>query len=403
MARVLYLENIAEAKKALKSIGVDEEGISLMAFKMLSQAIKIDGVDVRGASILKQDMISFGGDAALPWDVYSFKNKQVSVILIGTLKQYRRLLKKLRIQPYGLSKVGDKVGKALQKFQSKPELSLEGFGFDFSKRTYIMGVLNVTPDSFSDGGKFLALEDAVKQAKAMEKEGADIIDIGGESTRPGSQKISAGEEIKRVIPVLKALKDKVKVPISIDSYKPEVVEAALEVGAKIVNDISGLRDKALRKLVVKNQVPVVIMHMQGTPQNMQANPTYKDVVEDIYNFLEEQSRLVIEEGLDKTKVVIDPGIGFGKTLDHNLQILKRLAEFRSLGFPILIGTSRKSFIGAITGAEVDERLFGTIASNSLAVAKGANIVRVHDVAATKQAMQIVDATLYGQASLPREK
>lgn len=391
MARVLYLKNITEAKKSLKSIGADDEGIKLMAPKMLGRAVKIDGVDARGASILKQDMLSFGGDAALPWDVYSLKKKQVSVILMGTSKQYRRLLNKLRIQPYGLSKLAVQVGRALQNFQSKPTLSIEGYNFDFSKRTYIMGVLNVTPDSFSDGGKFLKVKDAVKQAKAMEKDGADVIDVGGESTRPGSAKISIQEEKARVIPVLEALKDEVKVPISIDSYKPAVVEAALKTGAGIINDINGLRDKAMRQVAVKNQVPVIIMHMQGTPQNMQVQPSYKEVVEDIYNFLEEQSRLVIEEGLDEKKVIIDPGIGFGKTLQHNLEILKRLPEFKSLGFPLLIGTSRKSFIGAVTGAEVNERLFGTIASVSLAAAKGANIVRVHDVAAVKQAVQVVDA------------
>jgi len=391
MARVLHLKTIDEVKAALKAVGVDDAGMSLMAPKALSRAIKIDGVDARGASILKQDMLSFGGDAALPMDVYTLKRKEVSVILIGHLKQYKRLLKKLKIQPYGLKKVAAEVEAALKNIESAPILKSDSFKFNFSKRTYIMGVLNVTPDSFSDGSRFDTVEAAVKQALAMQKQGADIIDIGGESTRPGSRRVSAAEEIERVLPALKAIKGKVKVPVSIDSYKPEVIEAALAVGAAIVNDITGLKNKAVRSVVVKSQVPVIIMHMQGTPQNMQDNPVYKDVVEDIYNFFEEQSRLVIEEGLDSSKVIIDPGIGFGKTLEHNLQILQRLSEFKSLGFPLLVGTSRKSFIGALTGAEARERLPGTIASVSLAAASGANIIRVHDVAAAKQALQVVDA------------
>ena len=391
MARVLYLKTIDDVKAALKAVGVDDAGMSLMAPKALSRAVKIDSVDARGASILKQDMLSFGGDAALPMDVYTLKRKEVSVILIGHLKQYKRLLKKLKIQPYGLKNVAAEVETALKNFESAPVLKGDSFKFNFSKRTYLMGVLNVTPDSFSDGGQFDTVEAAVEQALSLQKQGADIIDIGGESTRPGSRRLSAAEEIERVLPVLKAIKGKVKVPISIDSYKPEVIEAALSAGASIVNDITGLKDKAVRNLVAKNQVPVIIMHMQGTPQNMQDDPSYDDVVADIYGFFERQSRLVIEEGLDSSKVVLDPGIGFGKTPGHNLEILRRLSEFKSLGFPLLVGTSRKSFIGAVTGAEVTERLFGTIASLVAAAAKGANIVRVHDVAAAKQALQVADA------------
>ena len=390
MARILYLKTIDEAKAALKAVGVDDAGTNLMAPKTLNRVIKVDGVDARGASILKQDMLSLGGDAALPMDVYTLKQKEVSVILIGHLKQYRRLLKKLKIQPYGLKKVAEEVEIALKNFEATTILKTASFEFDFSKRTYLMGVLNVTPDSFSDGGQFNTVEAAVRQAQSLEEVGADVVDIGGQSTRPGSCQVSVEEEIERVIPALRAVKNKVKIPISIDSYKPQVVEAALDAGAEIVNDINGLRDKAVRSLVVKNQAPVIIMHMQGTPQNMQDNPSYDDVVEDIYKFFEEQSRLVIEEGAGSDKVIIDPGIGFGKTLEHNLEILRRLSEFKSLGFPLLVGTSRKSFIGTLTGAEVMERLFGTIASVSLAVASGANIVRVHDASAAKQALQVVD-------------
>ncbi|TET54422.1 MAG: dihydropteroate synthase [Actinobacteria bacterium] len=262
---------------------------------------------------------------------------------------------------------------------------------NFSKRTLIMGVLNITPDSFSDGGRFIKAEAAKQRAIVMQEEGADIIDVGGESSRPGSEKVSEEQELGRVLPVLKAIKDEVSVPISIDSYKPNVIEKALENGASIINDITGLQNKKIREIAVEGQFPVIIMHMQGTPQHMQESPTYDDVVKDIYKFFEKQTSLVIKEGLNRSKIVIDPGIGFGKTLEHNLEILRRFEEFRMLGFPTLVGTSRKSFIGALSGAEVDKRLPGTVASISAAVLKGANIVRVHDVAEAKQAIQVVDA------------
>ncbi len=261
---------------------------------------------------------------------------------------------------------------------------------DFSQRTYIMGVLNVTPDSFSDGGHFDSVDLAVKQALLMQEQGADILDIGGESSRPGSQPLTDEEEINRVIPVLKALSGSIDIPISIDSYKPRVIEAAIESGASIVNDITGLTDSKVREIVVKNQLPVIVMHMQGTPDNMQQNPTYGDVVKEIIDFFQRQTLLIIKEGLNADKIIIDPGIGFGKSLEHNLLIIKRLSEIRKLGFPVLFGASRKSFIGAISGADVSKRLPGTIAANVMAVINGASIIRVHDVAENKQAVLIAD-------------
>ena len=272
-------------------------------------------------------------------------------------------------------------------------LEINGREFDFNKRTYFMGVLNVTPDSFSDGGRYSVAEDALKQAFLLEEQGADVIDIGGESTRPGSPSVSIEEELSRVIPALKLISKESKVPISIDSYKPAVIKEALNNGASIINDISGLTDPQIRQIAVKEQAPVIIMHMQGTPQNMQKEPHYDDVVEEVKDFLKTQAEKVIAEGLDKSKVIIDPGIGFGKTLEHNLQILRNLSKFKTLGFPLLVGTSRKSFIGALSGAEVDDRLPGTIASNCAAVAAGAEILRVHEVGAIKQAVQVTEAVV----------
>ena len=257
------------------------------------------------------------------------------------------------------------------------------------KETRIMGILNVTPDSFSDAGLFVDADKAVEHAKQMAEDGADIIDVGGESTRPGSHDISEEEELKRVKPVIERLLNEIKVPVSIDTYKPKVAEKCLELGASLVNDITGLRNKEMIEVIAKYKVPVVIMHMKGAPKNMQQNPTYEDVVKEIKLFLSERISEARKAGINE--IIIDPGIGFGKTTEHNLQILKRLSEFKELGCPILIGPSRKSFIGNITGLAVNERLEGTLASVAIAVMNGADIVRVHDVKECKMAIKIADA------------
>lgn len=260
------------------------------------------------------------------------------------------------------------------------------------KRTVIMGVLNVTPDSFSDGGLFFDIEKAIGRAKEMIEEGADIIDIGGESTKPGSEEVFEEEELRRVIPVIEQLVKEVTVPISIDTYKPKVAQEALTRGVSILNDITGLRNDELIKIAAQYKVPVVIMHMKGTPKDMQKNPVYEDVVEEIREFFKERIKAASAAGI--TDIILDPGIGFGKTTEHNLQILKRLHEFEELGYPILIGTSRKSFIGAITGLPAQERLEGTLASTVIAAMNGASFVRVHDVKECKKALQIADAIKY---------
>lgn len=265
------------------------------------------------------------------------------------------------------------------------------------ERTLIMGIVNVTPDSFSDGGRFLDRDRAVEHALRLVDEGADIIDIGGESTRPGAQPVPLEEELRRVIPVVKELRRLSDVPISVDTYKAEVARQALEAGANIVNDISALRfDPQMARVVAEHDAYVVLMHMQGTPQTMQDNPHYDDVIQDILAFLKERIEVAIDAGIKREKIIIDPGIGFGKLLEHNLEILRRLGELRALGRPILIGPSRKSFIGQLTGLPVDQRLEGTIASVVVGVLHGAQIVRVHDVAPVRRALQIVDAIKRGE-------
>ncbi len=272
-------------------------------------------------------------------------------------------------------------------------LSFQNHIFDFSQKTYIMGILNVTPDSFSDGGLFIDRKRAVEHAISMVESGADIIDIGGESTRPGSSPVTLNEELKRTIPVIETLSDHIKVPISIDTYKAEVAKMALSAGASIVNDISGLRfDPEMAYFIARKRVPVVIMHIQGTPKNMQKNPFYDDLIREVIIFLRDSIEIAKIAGIKEDMVIIDPGIGFGKTMDHNLQLIKHLGRFKELKRPLLIGTSRKTFIGHILGnISTDERLMGTAATVAISIMNGANIVRVHDVKEIWDVVKLADA------------
>lgn len=277
------------------------------------------------------------------------------------------------------------------------KLTGKNFNFDFSLRTYIMGILNVTPDSFSNGGIYFNKANAIEHALRMQEEGADIIDIGGESTRPGSETISVKEEIRHVVPVIEALAKRIKVPISVDTYKSAVAEAAISAGASIVNDISGLRfDPEMPKVAAKNKAPVVIMHIKGTPKDMQKNPTYKALIPEVMDYLREGITIAQEAGIPDDKIIIDPGIGFGKTVVHNLEIIKRLNEFTGFEKPILLGPSRKSFIGKTLGdLPVAERLEGTAAAVAIGIFNGANIIRAHDIKAMVRVVKIADAIKRG--------
>ena len=267
---------------------------------------------------------------------------------------------------------------------------------DFSLRTAIMAILNVTPDSFYDGGRRLDPGRAIADGIEMAEAGADVIDIGGESTRPGARPVSEDEELERVLPVVRGLRRGLSIPISIDTYKSGVARAALRQGADIVNDISALRfDTEMVGLVAAEKVPVVLMHMQGTPRTMQAEPRYHDVVREVGDFLAAQIRYAVEQGVEQDNIIVDPGIGFGKSLNHNLALLRGLPELASLGQPLLVGASRKTFIGKILGAEPSERLEGSLAAAAAAVLAGANIIRAHDVKETRNAVRIADAIRFG--------
>lgn len=271
-------------------------------------------------------------------------------------------------------------------------MNCRGKTLTLGRNTHVMGILNVTPDSFSDGGQYLDVQQAVAHAKMMVVEGATFIDIGGESSRPGAAPVSVDEELARVVPVVHALADAVDVLISVDTYKAEVARQALEAGAHIVNDITALcGDPAMPRVIAEMKAGVVLMHMKGTPRTMQQAPQYNDVINEIRLWLQEKIREAETQGIAAECIIVDPGIGFGKTTEHNLEILKRLSEFRELNKPLLVGTSRKSFIGKVLGVPLTERVEGTAATVCWAIAHGADIVRVHDVKANVRAAQMTDA------------
>ena len=266
----------------------------------------------------------------------------------------------------------------------------------------VMGVLNVTPDSFSDGGRFLDPAEAVRQARRMAVEGAALIDVGGESTRPGAGPVEPGEELERVLPVIEAIVAELEVPVSVDTSKPEIMEAAFGAGAVMVNDVMALRAPGALEAVAASDAAVCLMHMQGQPRSMQAEPRYRDVVQDVHQFLSERVAACEAAGMDRSRLVIDPGFGFGKTLEHNLALLSALEAFTREGLPVLAGLSRKSMIGQITGRPTAERLAGSVVLAALAVERGASIIRAHDVAATVDAVKIAAAVRGRQRPEGRE-
>jgi dihydropteroate synthase len=276
-------------------------------------------------------------------------------------------------------------------------LSWPGYTLDLSCRTHVMGVINVTPDSFSDGGLFFEKERAIEQGLRLATDGADLLDIGGESTRPYSKGISADEELNRVLPVIEGLKKELRIPISIDTLKARVAREALRCGACMVNDISALRsDPEMGAVVAEAEVPLILMHMKGTPADMQLHPTYDDIISEIITFLKKAMDQAVSSGVQRDRIIVDPGIGFGKTFDHNLEILKELGQFRCLDAPLLVGSSRKAFIGQILDKEAHERDTGTMATVAAAVMNGAHIVRVHNVKQAVETVKVIDAIKRGK-------
>ncbi|MBO8159753.1 MAG: dihydropteroate synthase [Thermosyntropha sp.] len=359
--------------------------------KAVFHCIKLKNIPCRSANIIKQEMLSKGGEAAVKRDALSSVG-HTDVLLMGTLKHYRLLIKKLKAQPFGLKQLAEEIEEILEGLEPR-EFTMElngGKTLDFGKRTIIMGILNVTPDSFSDGGKYIDPKAAVERALQMKEEGADIIDIGGASSRPNSVMASEEEELQRVIPVLKELV-KEDLIISIDTFRARVARECLELGAHIINDIGRFQlDPGLLPVLVEYNAPVIIMHNR---MQMRQGEPYEDLISDIVLEFKESIQQAEEAGLSRNKIIIDPGIGFGKTVEENRIIVKRLWEFKSLGRPILLGASRKSFIGKTLNLEVHERLEGSLAVAVMGIMNGADILRVHDVKETKRAALMTDAVV----------
>ena len=383
--RALCLTSPAAAQKELERIGVDPAGIARMLPKLEQRALLVPKVRAAAANILKQEMLSLGGDAAVARGTVACSVSTTDVLLIGTRKQLLTLCTKLTGQPFGLKNLASDLAQVLKNVQCPPtiwqtsrrQLSLE--------RPLIMGILNVTPDSFSDGGRYATVDQAVEQALQLEEEGADLLDIGGESTRPGAPAVSATEESTRVLPVIEALANRLTIPISVDTWKSSVAEACLAAGAEIINDISGLQfDPALAEVVARHQAGLVVMHTRGTPRQMQLDTVYADLLGEVSASLLQSAATARSTGIAQQQIVLDPGICFAKDLSGNLELLRRLPELCCLGYPLLVGTSRKSFIGkALQREATADRLFGTAATVAHAVTSGARIVRVHDVQAMK--------------------
>lgn len=385
--RILYIDNVNAAKEEIRKIGVDAEAIPNLAHKAVFITMKIENVPSNAANIIKQEMLGKGGDAAVSRGTAGCTAQYTDVLIMGTYGQICRLIRNLSIYPGNLKEIADEIQKELGNLEiGKPEkLEFGKYSMPVGEKTYIMGILNVTPDSFSDGGQFSDIEAAIRRAKEMIDDGADIIDIGGESTRPGFESVDAIEEINRVVPVIKGLAEEINVPVSIDTSKALVAEKALEAGASIVNDIWGLQgDSAMAQVVSKYGAGIVMMHNQNEKE-------YADIMGDIIKFLSKSIKIAQDAGIRRENMIIDPGIGFAKTLQHNLDVMGRLKELDTLGVPVLLGTSRKSMIGNVLNLPVNERLEGTAATVTLGVASGVDIIRVHDVKEMTRVARMTDA------------
>ena len=392
--RFLDVDDLGEAYARLDEVKPSEQGRAIMAPKMVSRVVRVDNVDTKAANIIKQNMLSIGGEVSLPREVFDYGGVKVSAIISGNLKHFKLLITKLKRQPFGLKALSAELEGLLRPefAESRRMLRLGGREFNLDERTLVMGVVNVTPDSFSDGGRFFDAGTAIDHALRLEEDGADILDIGGESTRPGSDFITLDEELRRVMPVIEGIRGKTALPVSIDTTKAEVARRALQAGCDMVNEISAMRlDAEMLPLLVEKGVPFCLMHMQGMPKDMQVEPHYDDVIGEIAAFLRERAWEAIEAGADPSNVMVDPGIGFGKTLEHNLEIVRRLKEFKSLGYVLVLGTSRKSFIGRILDLPEDERVEGTAASVAVGILNGADVLRVHDVKEMVRVARVTDS------------
>jgi dihydropteroate synthase len=392
--RRLLWTSAREAADILKRIDVDPYGIEAMLPKMVNMNIHVQGLPCKVANIIKQEMLAIGGDAAVARGSVACTVEKTDLILIGTVKQIHRFMEKISCQPFGLENMAKGLHELLENLSANQWTIHTGRRqMILGERTWIMGILNITPDSFSDGGRFASLEKAVEGGLRLIEEGADILDIGGESTRPGAEPVALEEELRRTIPVVAKLAEKTDVPISIDTTKAAVAREALAAGAEMINDVSAMRlDRQMPAVMAESGAAVVFMHMRGIPQTMQEGDLhYASLQGEIIEFFRERLSAAQAEGISPGQVIIDPGIGFGKTGSDSLKLLKYLPEYRVLGRPILAGPSRKSFLGQAGQRAAADRLEETAAAVTAAIMKGSQIVRVHDVKAMKRVAAVADA------------
>ena len=384
---------------AIASIGAHPASVPIFTHKAAIVPYKLLQVRTPAANILKQEMLAAGGDAVVPTGCIVNADKYVDVLLLGTLKQYKLLLKKLGLMQYfGLKQVAEELQAAVDSAlapQTLKTILADGRVLTYDKMC-VMGILNITPDSFYASSRVPVLDDVLTRAGQMLEQGAQILDIGGESTRPGSDSVDGEEERRRVLPVVAALrKEYPEAILSVDTYRADTAEAALEAGADIINDISAMEaDPHMLDVAVRTKAPIILMHMRGTPKNMQQNCQYQDVVQEVAVYLAERAQLLRECGVGRDKIILDPGIGFAKDVEQNLRLMRDLHVLTSFGYPVLLAASRKSTIGAVLGGvPADERLEGTIATSLQAVYAGAQMVRVHDVLENVRAIRMLEAIL----------
>jgi len=398
-ARVVEARSFAELAEEISRTESDPEGIGIMTRKGRIFPVVVEGVSLKASPLLKQELLAAGADAAHARGIADHSAAESRVLLLATWGQYQRVLPKLRRQPFRLRQLADEVESALRHYTSRAPRTVPGAhrSLVVGERTLVMGVLNVTPDSFSDGGRYAEADAAIARARQMVSEGAAIIDIGGESTRPGAETVPWEEEWRRVGPVLKAFASSSPVPVSIDTRNPEVARRAIAAGADLVNDVSGLSDPAMRTVVTVSGASAVVMHMRGTPTTMVALSRYRDVRGEVFEELARATGAAEAAGVPPERLLVDPGLGFSKTPAQSMELLAHVGELRSLGYPVVVGASRKSMIGALLdGAGPSERLEGSLAAAVVAALQGAHIVRAHDVGPTVRALRVADAARPGR-------
>ncbi|OPY09517.1 MAG: Dihydropteroate synthase [Syntrophaceae bacterium PtaB.Bin095] len=392
--RVLSWTSGRDAAEILRGIDVDPYGIEAMLPKMANVNIHIQGLPCKVANVIKQEMLAIGGDAAVARGSVSCSVEKTDLVLIGTRKQIGRFTEKIAFQPFGMAALADSLRALLENLSAERwEIPTGRRVMMLGDRTLVMGILNVTPDSFSDGGRFASPEDAVECGLQMVADGADILDIGGESSRPGAVPVTQDEELRRTIPVIQGLHGKINAPMSIDTTKAAVAREAVAAGAEIINDISAMRfDDKMLNVMAQSGAALVFMHMRGVPRSMQKGDLrYSSLQGEIVEFFRERLSAAQVAGIPTEKVIIDPGIGFGKTGSDSLKLLRHLSDFKSLGRPILAGPSRKSFLGHQKDQSAAELKTRTAAAVTAAIMNGCQIVRVHDVREMKGVAAVADA------------